>query len=342
MTALQEFIAGRAIDVDVRAIEKELASLWRAAAKRDHAAVRAALWNLVVYTESDDAHARAEGALDAFALHCPARIVMLRRRENGAELAAKVSAKCHPASGGAKVVGSEEIILEAGAHGSQHLPSLARALLLPDLPSALFWAAELPTDPGELWRFLPGTDRLVVDTGALDDPRALRRLGELADASPDVELADLGWMRGASTRQLLASFFDPPVGARPLYGMKRLEITYGRGGRTAALLLVGWLSACLGWSERGAPIVELAPQDVDAGEDGIFEIAIEGSEGSRYSITDAGVDKHLLRGTSLPARVLAAPVQETSALLVDALGMRGKDPMFRRALERAAQWEVGR
>jgi len=78
---------------------------------------------------------------------------------------------------------------------------------------------------------------------------------------------------------------------------------------------------------------------VDAGRDGIYELLIESEGGGRFSITDAGPHALELRGTGLPTRVLAAPERPDAELLVAALGVRGRDPLFCHALACAAELE---
>ena len=78
------------MNLAIKSIESELAKLWREAAQGDHPATRAALWNLIVYSANAEHHVYAEEAVESFAVHCPARIIMLH--DDGGELTASVGA----------------------------------------------------------------------------------------------------------------------------------------------------------------------------------------------------------------------------------------------------------
>jgi len=175
--------------------------------------------------------------------------------------------------------------------------------------------------------------------------------------SQGAEVADLGWLRLRPFRQLFASFFDPPVGPGPLARATKVRVDSALYGTATSLLLLGWLANQLGWgppevSRRhdhakatrawtcarpggGFVEVELLVRDVDAGKDGIHELALEAESGERFAITDVGPSQIELRGTGLPSRVVGAPERDDDQLLIAALGVRGADPSFTPALERA-------
>lgn len=351
---LAHFRSGVAIAVDVSAIEKELASLWRHAAgdgaARDDSVSRACLWNLIVWTETEADFARARQLVDAIAPACPARALVLRRAAGeGAELTASIEGNCRIGADGARLLCSEEITLTARGRGEDHLPGLVRALQVPDVPAALIWAGALPADSTHVRRLLAGASRLVVDTGDLGSEGRLEGLAELARLATAVELADLGWIRLASFRMLLAGVFDRPVGPEPLRRLARVRLECSRHGAGTAQLLLGWLASRLGWPRfvaqgagrwsAGATAVEIDVRDVDAGRDGIFQLLLETDRGEQFSLTDSGPELLEIAAAGLPTRTVAAPdaARSDAELLVAALGTRGSDPLFGLALARAAE-----
>jgi hypothetical protein len=353
---LERFTSGAAIAVDVASIEKELASLWRASAGAEHQVSRACLWNLVVWAERPDDFARAKQLVDAVAPACPARVLMLHLAPgDGPELAAWVEANCHGLPGGGKVIASEEITLAARGRGEEHLPALIRALMVPDVPAALYWAGAPPTDEARVKRLISGVDRMIIDTGDLGGPgdgAELRGLAELLRIAAAVDLSDLGWLRQAAFRALLAGMFERPVGGAPLRRLAKVRLDCARHGAATAQLLLGWLAARLDWPrpERqaaarwraGAVDVEIVVRNVDAGRDGIFQILLETDRAERFSITDSGPEWLEVAGAGLPTRTVAAPdaARPDAELLVAALGARGHDPLFGVALRRAAELEA--
>jgi hypothetical protein len=358
-TSLETFTSGEPTGVDVPSIERELASLWRQSAESgDKAVSRACLWNLVIHAEGDAAYQNAQKIAQAIAPACPARFLLLDLEppeEGRRELEAWISANCHLAPGGGKLLCSEEITLLARGRGAEHLPSLVSALLVPDVPTAVYWTGPRPSDALKWRRLVEAGERLIVDTGRLVSASELVGLSSVARLSFDVELADLGWLRLAPFRVLLASLFDPPIGAEPLRRCTRVRLDCAREGAATAALLVGWLASRLDWgpprrSGQGWTIpraggelrLDIDLRDVDAGADGIYAFEVAGDKGESYSITDAGPQVVEARGTGLPTRLLSAPERPPAELLVAALGMRGHDPLFGAALARAAELETAR
>src|SRR5262249_3379055 len=150
------------------------------------AVTRACLWNLVVHMDGDVAFEHTRKLIDDAVPACPARVLLLRLNPegnaDGAELEAWISANCQIAPGGGKLVCSEEITREARGGGLAHVPSLVRALLVPDVPTALLWRGAPPTSLAPVQPLIGVTERLIVDTGDLTGRAAL------VDASVLLEL----------------------------------------------------------------------------------------------------------------------------------------------------------
>jgi glucose-6-phosphate dehydrogenase assembly protein OpcA len=352
---VERFRGGLEIAVDPTAIEGELATLWRKASQGCHV-TRAALWNLVIRADGDEPFARAKKLVDQVTPSCPARVLVLRADTpgEGAELEARIEANFASGAEESRLLGSEEVSLLARNNGRQHFPGLVRSLLLPDLPSALVWIGAPPQTVDEVHELLEGMDRMIFDTGDLASDLDLLNLAPLVTLEHQVELADIGWLRLGPIRLLLASFFDPPVGAEPLFTARRVRLDCARHGAPTALLLLGWLACRLGWGQPerarsgggrswkvprpgGQVALEMDIRNVDAGRDGIYELVIESQSGAEFGIRDAGPGALELRGTGLPTRVLSAPERSDVELLIAALGRRGHDPMFGHALACAAE-----
>jgi glucose-6-phosphate dehydrogenase assembly protein OpcA len=100
----------------------------------------------------------------------------------------------------------------------------------------------------EVWRWV---DRLVFDSQAWREPR--KQLAAMREAvrSSRTVLCDLNWMRTLYLRQSLAQIFDMPDCLSELQNLRHLSITHAPGTRGAAVLLLGWFAAQLGWSAHG-------------------------------------------------------------------------------------------
>jgi glucose-6-phosphate dehydrogenase assembly protein OpcA len=252
--------------VDVTSIERQLAELWRAEKQDGEKAVtRAALWNVVAHTWNAAEHARATDVLARASAKVPQRTIVVRADPGGsAEIASWISANCHLIGGGRQVC-SEEVVIVAAGERVQHIPPLVSALLLPDMPVAVWWLGDLPHDQHQyVETLLDPADRLIVDSShfnAAADFDLVSRIGEQTTTAP----ADLNWARLEEWRAATAALFDPPSMRGRLTAIARVKVISGGdesfGATAEALLYVAWLRA-----QTGTEIAfELARRGDDAG-----------------------------------------------------------------------------
>jgi 6-phosphogluconolactonase len=175
----ERFTRGAAIGVDVTGVERELAALWREAAKGATGVMRACSWNLVVYAEDDASLARA--------------------RELAELVVEAISARCKLLPGGGKMLCTEEITLESRRQGVEYLPSLTRALLVPDIPTAVLCVG-VPQESVLLQELVSVADRVVFDSHGREF-ESIRHLG--------AKCIDLAWLRLARWQSAVADGYVP-------------------------------------------------------------------------------------------------------------------------------------
>ncbi len=354
-------LAGYAVAVDVGGIEKELAALWRTQSKeKSQALTRACSWNLVVHCSDDAALTLGKTTADALIHSVPTRTVLVKNEPyttGGKEIEAWVSANCQVAPGGGKLLCTEEIHIESHGKGVEHVPSLLRALVVPDVPTALWWAGAPPDNAAAVRMLLSGVDRLIVDSQAATGGN-LSKLAHVGGLLDGMILADLNWMRTGSLRSLLAAMFDPPTGHEALYKMKRMRLDVSDTGVAAAKLMLGWLTSRLKWtvqekvSRNGglawrvlsrdenviAIDVEVSGTSAGGRASGIRALGFETSEGERYGFQSReGSVVDLI--TPSGGREVTAAEPPLEQLLVAALGARGRDKLYGVALHRAMELE---
>jgi glucose-6-phosphate dehydrogenase assembly protein OpcA len=349
-------LGGMAVAVDVAGIEKELASLWRTQSQDESKALtRACAWNLIVYTTDDEASARAKQFADKLVSSVPTRTILVKNQpyaSTGKPIEAWVSANCHVGAGGGKLLCTEEIHIESRGKGAEHVPGLLRALVVPDVPTALWWAGAPPDNAAAVRLLLSGVDRLIVDTGAAPEG-GLSRLAHVGGLLDGVTLVDLNWLRTASVRSLLASLFDPPGGHQPLWNIARVKLS--TSSMSAARLMLGWLTSRLKWtvqeriprssgaswrllSREEEPInvdVEILQQAVRAS--GLDRLVLETTSGVRYGFAATEGFVVQVEGPGALARTFSAAEPPDEQLLVAALGTRGRDRLYGVALHRALE-----
>jgi hypothetical protein len=365
-TDFERFARGEPIPVEVGAIERELNDLWKRAGQAGVTTVsRAALWNVVMPARGRDALAVAKRLVDDMAPGLPTRAITmcLDDGETG-DVQATIESNVVSQPGGARMVYTEEITLVGPAHAEGHFGALVRALQIPGVPTALFWidpALPLTLLTKEL---LPVTDRLVVDTTACVRPPHLFSLQQLVARAHPLPIADIGWLRLGSMRALFAGLFDPPVGGAPLASATRFIVRHRSGCDASALLLVAWLAVRLDWRplrsaqtidgglrfdfQRGAAgggelAVHMVPTEGACGKSGMLGLELYAGQGGadRYAVSRIAIDQAAVEVPIAPAKLVKLDAHGDAELCVDALGPRGRDPLFARCLELAGRlWSL--
>ena len=245
MSAIAEnFAAG--LPVEIGKIDRELKKLWE---QGGEVMTRASLINLAVYSiEPGSLTENTRIISEVTREHACRAIVIAADPSSDADRAdAWISAHCHISRAGGKQVCSEQLSFSLSGCYVRMLPSVVFSHLDSDLPFYLWWQGELPKpiDP-QLWTWV---DRLIYDSKSWNDFDAQMRLVEEAQAEAHhrVVLCDLNWTRLVQIRLAVAQFFDSSAARDKLREIDRVEIAFTAGGRSTAVLLVGWLAAQLRW-----------------------------------------------------------------------------------------------
>jgi len=245
---LFERAAAGEVRVEYGAIERTLAEMWLAdGTDEQHTVTRAALWNVVAHTETQQHHTHASDTLSKAAAAVPQRTIIVRADPNAqAEMSSWISANCHLGGDGKRVC-SEEIAIVAGGERVRRVPPLVNALLIPDMPVAFWWVGDLPHENAAyVQTLLEPADRLIVDSVHFNDPGDLELVKRVADESGTAP-ADLNWIRLEEWRTATASVFDPPEMRDKLKSLRRVRVTANVadesyfGERIESLFFASWL-----------------------------------------------------------------------------------------------------
>jgi glucose-6-phosphate dehydrogenase assembly protein OpcA len=332
-----ETVAKPDLSVDVSKIEKELADLWRAEQKEgDKAVTKAALWNVVAHTWTTQEHARATEVLARASAEVPQRTIVVHADPHDAEgeISSWISANCHLIGGGQKQVCSEEVSIVASGERVDHIPPLVKALLLPDMPVAVWWVGDLPDDRhAYVETLLDPADRLIVDSAHFNGATDLELVSRIAEQTTTAP-ADLNWARIEEWRAATAALFDPPAMRARLTRIQALRVNTGGGdsfGETSeALLFVSWMIA-----QSGVDIAfELGNE---GGQPGITSIEIQCDDGSNAIIRrdgEHGVVVARSDGTETPLDCITrALAQKTEDLIVRLLKRPEADVVYLKTLK---------
>jgi glucose-6-phosphate dehydrogenase assembly protein OpcA len=301
------------VQIDIRAIERELNDLWKQLAENVNAAqqttvTRTCVLNLIVVTGGGRAAEHATETVARLTGRHPNRAFVISAAPNARKdvLDAWVQTHCQMPSPGRPQVCGEQITIEARGTAVDRVAGTLLPLLVPDVPVMLWWPHGEPADDPHFLKFADMVDRIIIDSATFASPEAgLARMAALLEqangrARTGTSISDLSWSRLTPWRELTAQFFDAPALVPHLSEITRVTVEYevradAVADRSQALLLVGWLAARLGWrtaepaseqpdgttihmaSASGAPIaVELRPAPpTDNALDRLAALAIE-------------------------------------------------------------------
>lgn len=362
--------------IDVGKIEKELASMWQAAAgtgeREESGVTRACAMNLVVYTTAHEDRAQIEEMLEAVNEQHPGRsLVLVADRETSeARLEAYVSSRCRMLGASKRQVCGEQVTIEAGGAIVGTVASAIAPLLVPDVPVFLWWK-DIPHQEDKLFnRMSRLADRLVIDSAAFDHPHKdmLRLASMVRELARETRISDLNWGRLTSWRTLLASFWDVAEYRAQLDQIDRVTIEYDppntMPGEIApkALLVAGWLASRLQWnlaagsaSREGsttrftlaapsrAVTIEMKPMQDGQGRDGMLASLVLSAAGhASFSVALSRDGKRLeteasIDGAQRVGRVLDYEEKSEGQRLSRELGLLARDVIYEKTLALAAQ-----
>lgn len=256
--------------VEVERIETSLASMWSDAADpgkqgESPGVTRACTLNLIVYTTPDDDREQLDDVLAEINQEHPSRtlIMIADRKAAQARIEAYISMRCRLVGGTGKQVCGEEVTIEVDGPRVDAAASAVEALLVPGLPTYLWWK-DIPHQTDMLFdRLTRMADRIVIDSAKFDHATDdLRRLASLiGEPSSTKRVSDLNWGRLTAWCTLLAGLWDVPDYRPLLDRVDRLAIAYRplpngrRGMAPRPLMLAGWLASRLRWE-----VVEAMPE----------------------------------------------------------------------------------
>ena len=188
------------------------------------------------------------GVADAIVAANPCRIIALcptAGEDRGVQ--AQVAAYCpvHKRNSG-NLICCEYITLRGTEAALERVSGIVTALMIPDLPTLLWWKANPDADRGLFQRLAATSSSVIVDSSSFAESEAeLLLMQSLIEEG--IPIADLNWRRLAAWQELAAEAFDAPERRAAIREIDRVTIDYEKGNTTQALMYLGWLASRLQW-----------------------------------------------------------------------------------------------
>src|SRR5512146_1464429 len=201
-------MSSSSVPMDASRVEQELRQLWRQEAEKSSAGpvLCSRTLNLIVYCRNFADVQRATELLDPIISHHPCRAIVVSppAPQSEEELHTEVSASCLTSHAGNRYIGRELVSLAAQPSAHRRVASIARALILPDLPVFLWWR-DAKSLGGELFQLRSAlAERVIVASAGLGDlPADWPRVPALVQR-PRLAVGALAWTRLTAWRQPVA------------------------------------------------------------------------------------------------------------------------------------------
>jgi len=349
--------------VDISDIEKELEALWRhpdVVGKSEEPLTRACMSNLIIYTPSIESAKSIPAEVESIVQIQPSRVLLLVGELNtsGVPVPANVSAFCGLIGEEHQQVFSEFITIGGASGAARRLPSVARALLIGDLPTALWWATnQPPPEGGGLFQELSGmADQVIYECqGWLDPVKSVIAVAQwAANERAGQVLADLEWRRLKWWRRLISQALDPAVVPGAMESITEVRLEHGPHALPKSWLLIGWLACRLGWKPAGGKVVpgvdivwrfnspsgpvKITIHRLSEGEPKVVRGSITYKTGPKPETVNfirlsAGRLGIVGEDPAAPPRVQVVPSYPRAALIARQLPDLGKDALFRETLQ---------
>jgi hypothetical protein len=136
----------------------------------------------------------------------------------------------------------ETVVVEIGERHLDDLFTIADPLVVTDLPT-LLWSPH--GHPDAVDALLGLAQAVLVDS--VDEPVWREAIDRACSLTDQAYVVDLAWLRSTPWRERIATTFDPPRRRPELNAITTITVRHHPDSTVAAMLLIGWLAARLGW-----------------------------------------------------------------------------------------------
>jgi hypothetical protein len=227
-------------------IEAALRSLLAERHAESDAFVPARVLNMIAFVD-DEWSGEIANRLRGVGRYAASRLLVLSFEPGRERLDARASiaSDSDPAPGELALL-RETVIVRLGERHLDDLLTIADPLVVTDLPT-LLWSPH--GHPEAVDALLSLAQATLLDS--IEEPDKRAAMDRAYALSRRLYVVDLAWLRSTPWRERVATVFDPPPMRAELHSLCSVKVRHHPDSAVAALLLVGWLAARLGWSLEG-------------------------------------------------------------------------------------------
>src|SRR5579872_2543151 len=198
-------------NINTTTIEGRIGDLWKQYAQESNgvAPVRTHLFNLIIYIGQQESAATLMQRAESLGYRHPSRTIALitDRLNPESSVDAELMLVAAPADSPSCAYSEERVIVTAHGTAADHPASLVTSVMVPDLPTYLWWPGQPLFGHRVFHRLLAVANKLVVDSAQFDSPGdGFAALAGISRGAQNVH--DFHWERLQPWREIVAQFFD--------------------------------------------------------------------------------------------------------------------------------------
>jgi glucose-6-phosphate dehydrogenase assembly protein OpcA len=355
----------RDVTVPLKDVERELSRQMKVLQGDHHAPVtRVRMSNLVIFCNREDVAADVAAKVpDVVAVH-PARVMLLVGGSESANggLTAAVRVRPHRL-GKHEQACSEQVTLRAPAALIDRLPFAVRALSIGDLPTNLWWAANVPPPLAGalLYELAEHAEQIMYDSLGWTEPA--RGVAATASWLEQVErtsgsgqwrvASDLNWRRLKYWRRLLSQALEAGEMRGDAESITEVLLEHGPHAVVQGWELLSWLTQRLGWKVQGGKVqqgteiawqfagpkgeVRVRIKRLDQGPPEVRRVRIACTIDKKPAALNLVVENEhrlaiQLEGVAGEPRTMTIPPLSPAEVVGRQLSDRERDPVFRESM----------
>ncbi len=349
--------------VSIANIEPELGHLWaqfNQANSDGHTVVmRACMSNLIIFCDSPQEAEIINQEIAAIVDVHPARILLLlgNGKPSESNMEANVAIYYTALDDGWQVC-AERIDIVSTSAMAERLPSVARSLLVGDLPTTLWWASQRPppTAGETFFQLAELANQIIYDNvGWVNPAQGVAAMTRWVAAQQNTQIVhNLAWRRFTGWRKLISQVLDPQTEPGTLESLHTIEIAHGPHALPMTWLLTGWLASQLKWQaidgkrlsdselvwrfRNNNQDIKVHVTRLPKGNPLIYQLLFDWGKPAlagricfkRLDNERIGISEEL---STVPPRVFTVQVPERSTLVSAQLAQRNRDKIFENALK---------
>ncbi len=206
--------------------------------------------NLIVFSDGEETAEESQNTVAETFNNIPLRAIFITHIQESKDtgFSTDTSSFCQADNKGKRHICAEQVFLTAQGKVLKHLPNTVFPLLVPDLPTYIWWRGRPHSEEKFFEELLAIADVVMLNSSEFpSDYSSLSSLQKLFTNQVHPGIIDINWLCLNDWRIEIASFFDKQENLKNIDNIQSIKIHHRGKNIFRPLLLLGWISSLLKW-----------------------------------------------------------------------------------------------